>query len=155
MAGGHIRVTGMNHQRNPQGLEIPALQFRSCRGRRWRQAISVHVRKIDTGLFKNRTLLKYAGTAATTGFTLPFILPEACAAILRFQGMADVILQSQQVFFDLLNHRVLPLSQNFTAQEIPNFAGFFPVAEITLEDAGNLITKVIIHLCRAAGRLSG
>jgi hypothetical protein len=91
----------MDHQRHAHGLVAAAGQFRTARSGGRRQAGAKHMGKIDAGLFKYRATFQNPRASTTTFFALPAVLEKMARAVHLLEGLADGVLQFEQVVSDL------------------------------------------------------
>ncbi len=101
MAGGHVRVVRMHHQRNSHRFKAAACQLRAVCSGRGGHGVAVYVRKIHASLLEHAAIAQHAAAPAATGFALPLILLKF-TAIDGAQFLANGILQLEQEGFDQL-----------------------------------------------------
>ncbi|BAK12142.1 hypothetical protein PAJ_2062 [Pantoea ananatis AJ13355] len=99
MAGRHIGIVRMNHQRHAHGFKTAPGQFRPMRGSGRGHLIAMNVRKVDAGLFKDGAITQHAASSAAAAGALPAVFNKMGTAVFGGQLATNLILQIQQERF--------------------------------------------------------
>ena len=102
MAGGHMRVPRVRHQRHPQGLEGPPRQFRPPGTGGGRQRIAVNMGEVDTHLLEQPPSCQHTATAPAASRALPDVFPEQPLAVQRLERITDAVLKAMKVILDAI-----------------------------------------------------
>ncbi len=83
----------MQHQRDAHCLEPLPGQVGAGLGRRRRQLLAEHVRKVDPGLLENATALEHAAFSAAASRPVPGVTKKCLFTVQQFQLCDDPVLQ--------------------------------------------------------------
>src|SRR5215210_1282565 len=97
---GHVGVVLIEDEGDTESLEASARQLGPLRGSGRRQPRAMDMGEAHPGLLEHRPLAQHPRLPAATLRPLPGILVETSGAVLRFDGGADAVLETEEVGLD-------------------------------------------------------
>ena len=101
MAGRHIGIPRMYHQRNPHRLKAATGQFRAMRRCRSRHGVAVNVGEVYARLLKHAAIAQNPAATAAAAFALPAVF-DKFTAVNGAQFLANGLLELEEIAFYLL-----------------------------------------------------